>query len=188
MNELNVKEIEAKNKFIVDFNLYASIFEMKLNKLGLSSLKNLAVVLRNVVYNLEDKFSVYKENSFFSSISSQVIITLFEEVLKMEIDELDTAYDKLYNSLLLSFIHTIIPMKRLVDYQFLCLQLEKFSVSTFIDPIIDTFYIYAQNQGLTKDETDNLFVELNNELNILNNEQTSYVVENGTIKSIGTIK
>lgn len=183
----NITEAEAKREFVSNFNLWIALYQEKLNKLGIAGDDNLAEILRNVVLKFEDKFSVFQEDAFYSSISGIVIVMLIEEILKIENECLNNAYQKeMEQKFFYNFIHIFFPKEWYVRYVTLCNEFSKFSISMYGEQIIDVFFAYVMNEDFTKEEIKDLLITFKAELIVLSDGQDySKVVDEKYTKTLG---
>lgn len=184
MEKEKTLELNKRNEFIRDFNLLILSYNERLDKLGLFNEENLAEILRNIIYNLEKTFSIYQENSFYSSISSQAIIELFKDLLKSTINKMDAAYERQNSSMLYYFIHMFIDEKWYIDYEKMCYSFKcLFSLSDYIEPIIMKFYEYIKENNLNEEELQDLLITFKSELIILcDGEDISHKVDKCLVK------
>lgn len=176
--DFNMCEVDAKNSFIRDFNLFIDLYKRKLNKLGLVNEENFALILNKEVYSLEEKFSQYQKDMFFSSVVGRVTVELFKDLLIMVSEDMDKAYDKQNNSVLYCFIHSFISEKWYVNYQRLCYGYKVISFEDYMDAVILKFSEIINKSNLTLDEIENLFVSLKGELIILTgNDGINFEIE-----------
>ena len=169
--DFNISETEAKGKFIRDFNLLIPLIDSKLKKLGFFNEENLALILRDKIYEIESEFSVYQKTSFFSSITGIVIVELFKDLLYFISDKMDKAYEKQNSSSLYAFVHMFIAEKWYIEYKAVCDSYKNtLTVRDYSQSIVMKFFEYIKTLDLTYEELVDLVITFKTELIVLTKE------------------
>ena len=184
--DFNISETEAKGKFIRDFNLLIPLIDNKLKKLGFFTEENLALILRDKIYEIESEFSTYQENSFFSSVVGIVIVELFKDLLYFVSDKMDKAYEKRNSSSLYTFIHMFIVEKWYIEYQAVCDSYKNtLTVRDYSQSIVMKFFEYIKTLDLTYEELVDLVITFKTELIVLTKEDINIEIDKAYVKKKG---
>ena len=183
--DFNISETEAKGNFIRDFNLLIPLIDSKLKKLGVLNEENLALILRNKIYEIESEFSTYQENSFFSSVVGLVIVELFKDLLYFVSDKMDKAYEKRNSSSLYTFIHMFIVEKWYIEYRTICDSYKNiFTVKDYSYSVIQEFFQCIKGINITYEELVDLVITFKTELIVLTKEDIRIDIDKEYVKKL----
>ena len=183
--DFNISETEAKGKFIRDFNLLIPLIDSKLKKLGAFNEENLALILRDKIYEIESEFSTYQENSFFSSVVGIVIVELFKDLLYFVSDKMDKAYEKRNSSSWYTFIHMFIVEKWYIEYRTVCDSYKNiFTVKDYSYSVIQEFFQCIKGIDITYEELIDLVITFKTELIVLTKEDIRIDIDKEYVKKL----
>lgn len=183
--DFNISETEAKGKFIRDFNLLIPLIDSKLKKLGVLNEENLALILRDKIYEIESEFSTYQENRFFSSVVGIVIVELFKDLLYFISDKMDKAYEKQNSSSLYAFVHMFIVEKWYIEYRTICDSYKNiFTVKDYSYSVIQEFFQCIKGIDITYEELIDLVITFKTELIVLTKEDIRIDIDKEYVKKL----
>lgn len=185
--EVRLLGLEGKNEFLDIFNVLSYKYSDILDKLGYSDLDNLVEIVRNKIYDMAEKYEVESEYFFYCSLSGDIIVQMFEHILKKEYDKLVQAYKKLENSSVIGrFLYYSRSNNWIVEYENLCAFCKKFQISQLKEEFFSAFFEAIDKEPFLsrKDAYINSF-KLEVEY-LTGNDELSGELDKCLVKSIGS--
>lgn len=153
MNKVDVRKLglEGKNEFLSFFNVYSYKYNEILDKLGYGDLDNLVEVVRNKIYSLAEGYEVEGEYFFYTSISGDIIISMFESIILEEYNKMTEAYEKLENkSEIGRYFYYTKRNNWLLEYEALIEFCANFKVENVEDKLFECFYTIVNKKEFLK--------------------------------------
>jgi len=132
--------LDGKNEFLDFFNVYSYKYMEILDKLGYEEIDNLVEIVRNKIYDMAEGYDRECEYYFYCCLSGDIIIQMFEYILREEYIKLVSIYNKLNNrSLVGKYLHYLSRDNWIVGYEALCRFCKDFSLEQVESEFFSSF-------------------------------------------------
>ena len=140
MKDVRLLGLEDKNEFLDFFNSYSYLYTDILDKLGYSTLDNLVEIVRNKIYDMAEGYEKESEYYFYCSLSGDIIIQMFEHILREEYIKLFSAYNRLNNSSLIGkYLYYLNKDNWIIEYEALCKFCKDFRLEQVENEFFESF-------------------------------------------------
>ena len=184
--EVRLLGLDGKNEFLDFFNTMSYKYIDILDKLGYQEFDNVVEIVRNKIYDIADRYEVEGEYFFYCSLSGDIIVKIFEYILKNQYNNLVKAYGTLGNkSIVGRFLYYASPTNWIIEYESLCEFCKNFKFEQIEEDFFESFVNTVTKEPFLS-KKDNYIKSLKIELRYLTgDDKYDSKVDKCLVKSIG---